>query len=40
MIAGVRGSLLSDDALVRVIPDALRGLLGEAGREIVRPSAA
>jgi N-6 DNA Methylase/Eco57I restriction-modification methylase len=36
MIAGVRGSLLSEDALARVIPDALRGLLGEAGRENVR----
>ncbi len=31
MIAGVRGSLLSHEAMERVIPAALRGQLGEAG---------
>jgi hypothetical protein len=32
VIPGVRGSLLSHDALEHVIPAALRGRLGEAGR--------
>ncbi len=36
MIAGIRGSLLSEDALARVLPDALRGLMDEAGRDAVR----
>jgi Eco57I restriction-modification methylase len=33
VIAGVSGSLLSLDALERVIPEALRGRLGETGRD-------
>jgi hypothetical protein len=33
MIPGISGSLLSHDALERVIPEALRGRLGEVGRE-------
>jgi N-6 DNA Methylase/Eco57I restriction-modification methylase len=32
MIRGISGSLLSEDALERVLPDALGGLLGEGGR--------
>ena len=33
MIAGVSGSLLSHDALERVVPDTLAGELGETGRD-------
>ena len=36
MIPGVTGTLLSLDALTRTIPEALRGRLDEAGRELVR----
>jgi Eco57I restriction-modification methylase len=36
MISGISGSLLSLDALERVLPDALRGLLDENGREAAR----
>lgn len=33
MLAGVSGSLLSHEALERIIPEALRGRFGEADRE-------
>jgi hypothetical protein len=36
MIPGLTGSLLSEDALEQVVPDALRGLLGEADRAKAR----
>ncbi len=36
MIPGITGSLLSADALERVLPDALSGELDDAGRESVR----
>jgi N-6 DNA Methylase/Eco57I restriction-modification methylase len=36
MIPGLRGSLLSEDALEHVVPDALRGRLGEAERAKAR----
>src|SRR4051794_12674481 len=36
MIPGVRGALLSQDALERVVPLELRGLLGEIGRDAAR----
>ena len=32
MIPGVSGSLLSQDALARVVPRSLQGRLGESGR--------
>ncbi len=36
MIPGLRGTLLSEDALEHVVGDALRGLLGESGRAAAR----
>ena len=36
MIAGLRGSLLSHDALTRAVPEGLRGRLGEDNRESAR----
>jgi hypothetical protein len=36
MIAGLRGSLLSHDALTRTVPDGLKGRLGEDHRESAR----
>jgi len=36
MIAGLRGSLLSHDALTRAVPEGLKGRLGEESRESAR----
>jgi Eco57I restriction-modification methylase len=36
MIPGIRGTLLSEEALEHVVPDALRGLLDESGRAAAR----
>ena len=36
MITGLSGSLLSHEVLARIVPDALRGLLDEEGREQAR----
>jgi hypothetical protein len=36
MISGITGSLLSEDALETVVPEALRGLLDETGRDAAR----